>query len=175
MLFQDFQYSFWEALEMGLYFVIVGYFFLLFFYFLFMRFRTSRKSYWLFFSLFFLFFGIARVFFIVYYFFAPELYTGTNGDTIVALLMVNYRFATFFTWLGTACAVGVLGILILPPDTQFEKTEEKGLLLKDWLKNKNNIKILLRISLIVIPIIIGLLALILSDGLFMDPDFVSDY
>ncbi|MFX0143515.1 MAG: hypothetical protein ACFE9C_05505 [Candidatus Hodarchaeota archaeon] len=175
MLFQDFQYNFWEVLEMGFYFVIVGYFFLLFFYFLFMRFRTSRKSYWLFFSLFFLFFGIARVFFIVYYFFAPELYTGTNGDTVVAFLMINYRFATFFTWLGTACAVGVLGILIFPPDTQLEKTEVKRFSVKHWSKNKNNIKILLRISLIVIPIIIGLLALILSDGLFMDPDFVSDY
>ncbi len=175
MIFQDFQYSFWEVLEMGLYFVIVGYFFLLFFYFLFIRFRTSRKSYWLFFSLFFLCFGIARVFFIVYYFFAPELYTGTNGDDVVAFLMLNYRFATFFTWIGTACAVGVLGILLFPPDTQLEQTGEKRFSLKDWLKNKNNIRILLRISLIVIPIIIGILALILSDGLFMDPDFVGDY
>ncbi|MFX0137929.1 MAG: hypothetical protein ACFFDN_30080, partial [Candidatus Hodarchaeota archaeon] len=72
MLFQgDFQYfGFWDAIEFGLYFIIVGYFVLLFFYFLFIRFRTSKKSYWLFFSLFFLCFGIARLFFIVYYFYA---------------------------------------------------------------------------------------------------------
>ncbi|MFX1303705.1 MAG: hypothetical protein ACFFBV_00950 [Promethearchaeota archaeon] len=175
MLFQDFQYlNFWEAIEMGLYFIIVGYFILLFFYFLFIRFRTSKKSYWLFFSLFFLCFGIARVFFIVYYFYAPELFDGaTNGPEVVAFLMFNYRLATFFTWLGTACAVGVLGILLLPPDTQVEIKEEKGKSIKEWFRNKNNIKKLIRIGLFVIPIIIGILALTLSEWLFMDPDFVK--
>ena len=175
MLFQaDFQYlGFWEAIEMGLYFIIVGYFFLLFFYFLFIRFRTSRKSYWLFFSLFFLFFGIARVFFIVYYFYAPEAFVPpyTNGAEVVEFLMINYRLATFFTWLGTACAVGVLGILLLPPDTQIETKEEKGKF-KDWFRNKNNVKLLIRVGLFIIPIIIGILALTLSEWLFMDPDFV---
>ena len=128
MLFQDnFTYfGFWDALEFGLYFVIVGYFFLLFFYFLFIRFRTSKKLYWLFFSLFFLCFGIARIFFIIYYFFGPELYEPIpgNGAEVVEFLMLNYRLATFFTWLGTACAVGVLGILLFPPDTQIESKEE---------------------------------------------------
>ncbi|MFX0106019.1 MAG: hypothetical protein ACFE75_11075 [Candidatus Hodarchaeota archaeon] len=177
MLFQDFQYlGFWEALEMGLYFVIVGYFFLLFFYFLFIRFRTSKKSYWLFFSMFFLFFGIARLFFIVYYFFAPELFDGaTNGPEVVAFLMLNYRLATFFTWLGTACAVGVLGILLFPPDTQLELNEEKRKSINEWFRNKNNIKLLIRISLFVVPIIIGILALTLSELLFMDLDFPSQY
>ncbi|MFX1488106.1 MAG: hypothetical protein ACFFBI_03095 [Promethearchaeota archaeon] len=178
MLFQNFQnLDVWGALEMGLYFIIVGYFFLLFFYFLFIRFRTSKKSYWLFFSLFFLFFGIARVFFIVYYFFAPELYDeiAGNGVEVIAFLMVTYRFATFFTWLGNACAVGVLGILLFPPDTQVEKNEEKGFSLKNWFRNKNNIKLLLRIGLFVTPIIIGILTLTLSQWLFMDPDFPSQY
>ncbi|MFX1389570.1 MAG: hypothetical protein ACFE9Z_05840 [Promethearchaeota archaeon] len=174
MIFQDFQYlDFWEALEMGLYFIIVGYFFLLFFYFLFIRFRTSKKLYWLFFSLFFLCFGIARVFFIVYYFFAPELFDGFNGPEVVAFLMINYRLATFFTWLGNACAVGVLGILILPSDTQEGKPEIKSM--KDWFRNKNNIKLLVRGVLFIIPIIIGILALTLSERYFIDPDFVSDY
>ncbi len=178
MLFQDFQYlGFWEAIEMGLYFIIVGYFFLLFFYFLFIRFRTSRKSYWLFFSLFFLCFGIARVFFIVYYFYAPELYDPIllNGAEVVAFLMLNYRLATFFTWLGTACAVGVLGILLFPPDTQLEMKEEKGKSINGWFRNKNNIKLLIRIGLFVVPIIIGILALTLSEWLFMDLDFPSQY
>ncbi|MHA2281308.1 MAG: hypothetical protein ACXAC5_10685 [Promethearchaeota archaeon] len=173
MLFQDFQYlGFWEAIEMGLYFVIVGYFFLLFFYFLFIRYRTSRKLYWLFFSLFFLFFGIARLFFIIYYFFGPELFEPVpgNGAQVVAFLMINYRLATFFTWMGTACAVGVLGILLFPPDTQEEKEGEKSL--KAWFKTRKNIESLIRIGLFALPIIIGILALTLPEGLFMDPDFV---
>jgi len=169
MLFQDFQYlGFWEAIEMGLYFVIVGYFFLLFFYFLFIRYRTSKKPYWLFFSLFFLFFGIARLFFIVYYFFGPEI-PGTDAE-IVAFLMVNYRLATFFTWMGTACAVGVLGILLFPPETKEVKKGEKS-----WFKTRKNIELLIRVGLFSLPIIIGILALTLSDGLFMDPDFLIQY
>ncbi len=177
MLFQDFQYlGFWEALEMGLYFVIVGYFFLLFFYFLFIRYRTSKKPYWLFFSLFFLCFGIARVFFIVYYFFAPELWDGvSNGPEVVAYLMINYRLATFFTWLGNACAVGVLGILLFPTDTQFEEIEDKGKSILTWFRNSNNVKIVIRYILMVIPVIIGILSLTLSEWLFMDPDFPSQY
>jgi len=128
MLLQDFfqYFDFYDAVEMGLYFVIVGYFFLLFFYFLFMRYRTSRKMYWLYFSLFFLCFGIARIFFIVYYFFAPELYDGTNSTEIVELLMLNYRLATFFTWLGVASAVGVLGILLFPPEAHEEQKRKKS-------------------------------------------------
>jgi hypothetical protein len=177
MLFQaDFQYlGFWEAIEMGLYFVIVGYFFLLFFYFLFIRFRTSRKTYWLFFSLFFLCFGIARVFFIIYYFFAPELDAVITNQEVVNFLMLNYRLATFFTWLGTACAVGVLGILLFPPDTQVEQVKEKGFDIKNWFRNKNNIKLLIRLGLFIIPIIIGILALTLSEWLFMDPEFPNQY
>ena len=177
MLFQDtFQYfGFWDAIEMGLYFIIVGYFFLLFFYFLFIRFRTSKKLYWLYFSLFFLCFGIARVFFIIYYFFGPELFDVANGAKVIEFLMINYRFAVFFTWLGTACAVGVLGILLFPPDTRAGKKEEKGKSIKEWIANKNNIKLLIRLGLIVVPIIIGVLSLTLSKWLFMDPDFPSLY
>ncbi len=181
MLFQDtfHDFGFWDAIEMGLYFIIVGYFFLLFFYFLFIRFRTSKKLYWLYFSLFFLCFGIARVFFIIYYFFAPELYESLpppgNGAEVIEFLMINYRLATFFTWIGTACAVGVLGILLFPPDTQVEKKEGKGSTIKDWIVNKNNIKLLIRLGLIIVPIIIGVLSLTLSKWLFMDPDFPSLY
>jgi hypothetical protein len=123
----------------------------------------------------FICFGIGRVFFIIYYFYVPELWTGTNGNEIVAFLMLIYRLATFFTWLGTAGAVGVLGILLFPPDTQIEKSEEKGYSFKEWFRNKNNIKIFIRIALIIIPIVIGILALTLTDALFMDPEFESVY
>ena len=174
MIFQDtFNYfTFWSSIEMLLYGIIVGYFFLLFFYFTLIRFRTSKKLYWLFFSLLFLCLGIGRIFFIIYYYYAPELHTGTNDLEVVSFLMLNYRLATFFTWIGIACAVGVLGILFFPPDTEIEKTENS---LKDWFRNKNNIKILIRIGLIAIPVIIGILALTLSDSLFMDPDFPDEY
>ncbi|MFX0037690.1 MAG: hypothetical protein ACFE9I_18875 [Candidatus Hermodarchaeota archaeon] len=178
MIFQEtpFQYfSFFDAVEMGLYYIIVGYFVLLFFYFLFIRYRTSKKLYWLFFSILFLCFGISRVFFIVYYFYAPELYTGTNGEDVVAFLMLNYRLATFFTWMGTACAVGVLGILLFPPDSQVEKSEREGFSIKYWFNNKNNVKIMIRIGLFIIPVIIGFLTLTLPDNLFIDPDFVDTY
>lgn len=155
---------------MGLYFIIVGYFFLLFFYFLFIRYRTSRKLYWLFFSLFFLCFGIARVFFIVYYFFGPELFNGTNHTEVVEFLMLNFRFATFFTWMGVACAVGVLGILLFPPEIQEEKEGKKSLI--EWFKIRKNLELIVRLGLFILPIIIGILALTLSEWLFIDPDFV---
>ncbi len=176
MMFQaDFQFfGFWDAIEMGLYFIIVGYFILLFFYFTFIRFRTSKKIYWLFFSIFFLCFGIGRIFFVIYYFFGPELFTGTNDVEVVAFLMMNYRLATFFTWMGTACAVGVLGILLFPPESQSKETTGKKSI-TSWFKTRNNQKVITRIGLIIIPIIIGILALLLSDGLFMDPDFLTDY
>ena len=172
MLFQDpFQnFTVWDFVESGLYFMIVGFFILLCFYFLFIRFRTSKKIYWLYFGLFFICFGIGRVFFIVYDFLAPEL-TGVSNVEMVALLMMYYRLATFFTWLGTACAVGVLGILLFPPDTQSEEQEGKTKSIKKWLKIKNNQKIIVRAVLIAIPVVIGILALTLSDELFMDPDF----
>jgi hypothetical protein len=120
-------------------------------------------------------FGIARVFFIIYYFFGPELYDLTNGAEVVEFLMINYRLATFFTWVGTACAVGVLGILLFPPDTQIEKNKDKSKSIEDWFRNKNNIKLLIRLVLVIVPVIIGILSLSLSERLFMDPDFPSQY
>ena len=47
--------------------------------------------------------------------------------------------------------------------------------MKEWLRNKNNLKLLVRFGLIVIPVIIGILALSLPDALLMDPDFANDY
>ena len=179
MIFQEvsFQYfSVWDFIESGLYFMIVGFFLLLSFYFLFVRYRTSKKLYWLFFSLFFVCLCIGRIFFIIYYDYAPELYDGsTNGAAVVDFLMINYRMATFFTWMGTACAVGVLGILLFPPDLDIETKVEQSEATKKGFENKENIKILIRIVLFVIPVIIGILALTLPNELFMDPNFVEEY
>ncbi len=175
MIFQDyFQYfDIWDSIESGLYYAIVGFYFLIFAYFLLMRFRTSKKIYWLYFSLLFLCLAAGRVFFIVYYFYIPELYPTMSNLEVVGLLMMQYRFATFSTWLGIACLMGVFGTLIFPSFTEEVKPSEKEDLkskIKTLLK-KNQVRISLKILLILFPIVIGILALTLPDSLFMDPDF----
>lgn len=158
---------------MGLYFVIVGYYFLIFAFFLLMRFRTSKRLYWLFFSLLFLFLAAGRVFFIGYYFFIPELEGTMSNVELVSLLMLFYRLAQFFSWLAVACLMGVLGVLLFPPEAEIDqtaKTEESKIITLT-----PNLKIVLRIILIAIPVFIGILALTLPDNLFMDPEIVEKY
>ena len=172
MIFQDFQdFDIWDAVESGLYYAIVGFYFLIFAYFLLMRFRTSKKLFWFYFSLLFLFLAVGRVFFIVYYFYAPELVVTMSNLAVGGLMMTLYRFATFFTWLGISCLMGVFGTLILSPIAENENSE-KGV--KRFLRQKN-VKLTLKICLIVFPIIVGILALTLSDALFMDPDLRDKY
>ncbi len=177
MIFQDyFQYfDIWDAVESGLYYAIVGFYFLIFAYFLLMRFRTSKKLYWFYFSLLFLFLAVGRVFFIVYNFYAPELDVNSlnlmSNLELIGLMMVLYRFATFFTWMGISCLMGVFGTLILSPIAENENSE-KGV--KSFLRQKK-VKITLKICLIVFPIIVGILALTLSDALFMDPYLRDKY
>ena len=175
MIFQgNFQYfDIWDSIESGLYYAIVGFYFLIFAYFLLMRFRTSKKFYWLYFSLLFLCLAAGRVFFIVYYFYIPELLGTMPNLELVGLLMILYRSATFSTWLGIACLMGVFGTLIFPSYTdEIKPSEKEGLKFKiKTLLRKNYIRISLKILLILVPIVIGILALTLPDSLFMDPDF----
>jgi len=158
---------------MGFYFVIVGYYFLIFAYFILMRFRISKKLYWLFFSFIFLFLAAGRVFFISYYFFIPELRGRMSDAEVAVLLMLCYRFATFFSWMAVSCLVGILGILIFPPESDIGQDDD--------IKNKEGfhltpkMKLLLRIIMFVVPICVAVLALILPDNLFMDPDIVEEY
>ncbi len=175
MIFQDdpfTDFTFWDAIESGLYYVIVGYYFLIFAYFLLMRYRTSKKYFWLYFSILFLCLAASRVFFIMYYFYTPELEGTISNPELVGTLMLQYRLATLSTWLGIASLMGVLGILIFPPITETEGITEKTV--KKFLKNKA-VRISFKFLLIFIPILIGILALILPDSLFMDPDFVARY
>ncbi|MGV9173300.1 MAG: hypothetical protein ACOC44_06255 [Promethearchaeia archaeon] len=169
---ETFQYfGFFDAIESGLYFVIVGYYFLLFAYFLLMRFRVSKKLYWLFFSLLFLWLAAGRVFFIIYYFFVPEF--DLSNAEIVENLMLYYRLATFCTWMGISMIMGVLGVLLFPPEAnigeQIEKEETDKFVLTPQLK------ILIRIILLIIPIVVGILVLFIPDEFLMDPDFVTKY
>jgi len=180
MILQDMPFQFftlWSGIESGLYYAIIGFYVLIFFYFLLMRFRTSKKIYWLFFSLLFLCLAVGRVFFIIYYFYAPELYGLLANPELVNLLMILYRYATFSTWLGIACLMVILGILLFPPLAEnIESKRGKSLKenLKSFLRIKN-VRLTLKLLLIIIPIFIGVAALILPDSLFMDPDFVSKY
>ena len=180
MILQDIPFQFftlWSGIESGLYYAIIGFYVLIFFYFLLMRYRTSKKIYWLFFSLLFLFLAAGRIFFIVYYFYAPELVVVMTDADLVELLMIYYRFATFFTWFGIASLMVILGILIFPPLA--ENVESKsGTSIKDKLKEilcRKYVRLTLKLVLIIIPIFIGIAALILPDSLFMDPDFVGKY
>ena len=175
MIFQsNFQYfDIWDGLESGLYYAIVGFYFLIFAYFLLMRFRVSKKLYWFYFAILFLFLAAGRGFFIVYYFYAPELLEPIGpmtGVELVGFLMILYRFATFSTWMGVACLMGVFGTLIFSPISDVSETKDSKPKIKQFLGNKN-VRILLKICLILIPIVVGSLALTLPDALFMDPDF----
>ena len=173
MIYQDyFQYfDIWDGIESGLYYAIVGFYFLIFAYFLLMRFRVSKKYYWLYFSILFLFLAVGRGFFIVYYFYAPELRYTMSDLELVSLMMLLYRLATFSTWMGIACLMGVFGTLIFPPISDIsEKKQNKAQILRN-----NNVRILLKICLIVIPIIVSILALLLPDAFFMDPDLRDTY
>lgn len=173
MIFQgNFQYfDIWDSIESGLYYAIVGFYFLIFAYFLLMRFRTSKKIYWLYFSLLFLCLAAGRVFFIIYYFYFPELLGTMTNLELVGLLNIQYRFATFSTWLGIACLMGVFGTLIFPSFTEEVNPSEKEDLKFKMFLRKNHVRISLKILLILFPIVIGILALTLPDSLFMDPDF----
>jgi hypothetical protein len=72
--------------------------------------------------------------------------------------------------MGIACLMGVFGTLIFPPLSDISEKKENKVKNEKFLRN-NNVRIFLKICLIVIPIIISILALSLPDALFMDPDF----
>lgn len=181
MLLQDyFQFmDVWSAVELGLYFTVIGYYVLLFAYFGLIKYRISKKIYWLFFAILPIMLAIGRVFFISYYFFIPELESGgVPLADIGAQLMIAYRLATFFTWMGITCIVGVLGILLLPtPVDTGRKFDENGGVKEKVLKlfNNDNVRHACQIILLIIPIILGILALVLPDSMFMDPDINRDY
>ncbi|MFO8019880.1 MAG: hypothetical protein R6U96_14745 [Promethearchaeia archaeon] len=169
----SFQYfGYFDAIESGLYFVIVGYYFLLFAYFLLMRFRISKKLYWLFFSLLFLWLAAGRVFFIIYYFFVPEF--NLSNVEIVNNLMLYYRLATFCTWMGISMIMGVLGVLLFPLEAEVGEKIDKEQNDKKFVLTSRR-KLYIRIILIIIPIVVGILVLFIPSEFLMDPNFVTKY
>ncbi len=171
----DMNMSNWAAIEMGLYFLAVGYYMLLFFYFLVLKYRVSKKMYWLYFSGVAIFLALGRICFLFYYNFIPPLGTDSTTGNI---LMWWYRFATFFTWMGIASAMGVLGILLLPTPVDKDRVIKEDSKIKQALRvflNHDLRRYVVRVLLIVLPIIIGILALSLPINLFIDPELNDEY
>jgi len=110
-----------DSLSLALFFVIMGYEFLLFCYFMFIRFRKTGKLYWFYFALFFLFLLVSRGFFIVYDFYMPiwKTYIEYYGFT---LPIVIYRLASFTGWLAAAMVVGILSTLLFTKETNLHKS-----------------------------------------------------
>ncbi len=88
-----------DLVAVGLFFTKIGYFFLMFGYFLLIRYRKSKRVYWLYFSLFFIFMAVSRVFYMFYDYFTP-------GN------LVAWRLATATAWVGVASLSGILSILL---------------------------------------------------------------
>lgn len=103
-------FTFYETISIGLWFAVVGYKFLMFGYFLLLRYRKSKRIYWLYFSLFFIFLAISRVGYIVLdYFISPS-------DTINFTIM--WRFANFNAWVAVAAASGILSTLLFTGESK---------------------------------------------------------
>ncbi|MFX1237058.1 MAG: hypothetical protein ACFFAS_12595 [Promethearchaeota archaeon] len=165
----------WEAIELGLYFLAIGYYILLFFYFMVLKFRVSKKMYWVYFAGVSLFLALGRVCFLFHYFFVPPF--GSTPE-VGELLMIWYRFATFFSWMGISSAMGVLGILLLPTPIDKDREIKEESEIKQKLKvffNNDTRRLVVRGILIIVPIIIGIFALILPNELFIDPDLIVKY
>jgi len=139
-----------NAFSMGLFFVVVGYQFLLFCYFLLIKYRKTRKIYWFYFSLFFLFIALSRVFFIIYDFTFPYAEELVQAQPLLPLT-IN-RWAQFTGWIAVATLVGILSTLL------FTKEDDK-------------IHRILRIVFPLIVVVISFLWFILPDHLLIDPEY----
>ncbi|TFG21199.1 MAG: hypothetical protein EU530_01015 [Promethearchaeota archaeon] len=110
-----------DSLSIALYFVIIGYMFLLFCYFMFIRFRKTKKLYWFYFSLFFLFLLVSRALFIVYDYYMKIWildirYNGSN------LPIVIYRLASFTGYAAAGMVVGILATLLFTKENKLHKS-----------------------------------------------------
>ena len=109
-----------DSISLALYFVIIGYMFLLFCYFMFIRFRKTKKLYWFYFSLFFLFLSISRGLFIVYDFYMTLWRTYIEYGS--SLPIIIYRYASFTGWLAAAMVVGILSTLLFTKESKLHKS-----------------------------------------------------
>ncbi|MHA1821985.1 MAG: hypothetical protein ACTSU2_02240 [Promethearchaeota archaeon] len=107
---QDRYLNILDAISLSLFFVVIGYNFLLFCYFILIKFRKIKKLYWFYFSIFFLLIAISRGFFVVYDYFME--YFGPHIMENPLLPLTIYRLAEFTGWLASAMLVGILSSLL---------------------------------------------------------------
>lgn len=144
-----------QGLGLASYMVVIGYEFLLFVYFFLVKFKDTRKMYWLYFSLFFLFTCLSRAVLIFYDFLMAYFIDLVRADPLYPLQI--YRIANFIDWLAIATMIGVLTTLIFTKEDKLSR--------------------ILRICLPIAGVIVGSLFLILSDEslinvnyyIYMDP------
>lgn len=105
-----------QGLGLASYFIVIGYLFLLFCYFLLIKWRETKKLYWMYFSFFFLFAAISRGLFVIYDYMMPYFINQIRTDPLIPLDL--YRWANFIGWLAAACMVGVISTLIFTKNNQ---------------------------------------------------------
>lgn len=104
-----------EAIAIGLYFTVIGYKFLCFGYFMLIRFRKTKRMYWLYFSLFFIFLAASRVFYMM-----MDFFFGGDPEKLVA-----WRFANLSGWLSVAMLSGILSTLLFTGDSKLHHVIKK--------------------------------------------------
>ncbi|MBD3354096.1 MAG: hypothetical protein GF364_21620 [Candidatus Lokiarchaeota archaeon] len=146
-----------HGLGLASFFVVIGYEFLLFCYFFLIKFRQTKKMYWLYYSLFFLFAAISRGLFILYDYLMPYYIKQITTNPLLPLSV--YRVANFIQYLAAACMVGIIATLIFP----IEETEDRT--------KKDKLYFIMRIVMPGIVVIIGLLFLFLPDASLLNANY----
>ena len=108
MVSADGMFTFYETITIALWFTVVGYKFLTFGYFLLLRYRKSKRIYWLYFSLFFIFLAASRVGYML-----QDYFTSPN-DEINKL--IAWRWANIMAWVAVASLSGILSTLLFTSD-----------------------------------------------------------
>ena len=85
-----------ESIVFGLWFVVVGYYWLLFGYYLIFRYPENRSIFNLAIALFFLSLAVGRGFYVVFDFYAPNI--------------LWWRLGTFFQWVGLSCVSAAIAV-----------------------------------------------------------------
>ncbi|MHA1792327.1 MAG: hypothetical protein ACTSVI_06755 [Promethearchaeota archaeon] len=106
----DFYFTPQETLGIGLYFTVIGYFFLIFGYFLFIRYRKTKRTYWLYFSIFFIFLAASRVAYVIYDYFLP----GEGTPEHLAI----WKIANVTGWISVSALSGILSVLLFTGESK---------------------------------------------------------
>jgi len=102
-----------REVEIGLWFLVVGYYFLLFVYFILMRFRKTKNPFHFALGLFFFGVALGRAFLFVGDFYAGQEIQITGAPFTMPETDFFWRTGTFFQWMALAVLFSTAGYLIL--------------------------------------------------------------